>query len=240
MEGYWYIALVLVFGNMADGVREPEKVLLSVYYESQCVDSKVFILKQLRPALQLLNKHIKLQLIPFGKSRSINYGEDGFECQHGPSECLGNIVQDCALNQMQHQSNLEQLAYVACEMETEAGSRGSFECVQKAGLRTELVDKCLNTRQGTGLQLDSEYMTLLMRPKFIPTVAVNLLFDQHVQDNALIDLTDTLCAEPLLEKTAACAHYYNTLAMKHLLSYSLDDNPDNIPLYKYQTYFYID
>ncbi|XP_061718338.1 GILT-like protein 1 [Cydia pomonella] len=240
MEGYCCIVLVLVFGNLADGFIGPKKVLLSVYYESQCVDSKTFVLQQLRPALQLLDKHIKLQLVPFGKSRSINYGDDGFKCQHGPSECLGNMVQDCALFQMRHQSNLEQLGYVACEMESEAGSRGSFECVHRAGLRTEQVEKCLKSRQGTQLQLDSEYLTLLMKPKFIPTIAVDLLFDQHVQDNALIDLTGTLCAEPVLEKTAACAHYYNTLALKHLFSYPLDDEPEKIPLYKYQTYFYID
>ncbi|XP_063385288.1 GILT-like protein 1 [Cydia fagiglandana] len=240
MEYFWCIVLVLVFGNLADGIRGPQKVLLSVYYESQCVDSKVFVLEQLRPALQLLDKHIKLQLVPFGKSRSVNYGDDGFECQHGPSECLGNMVQDCALYQMRHQSNLEQLAYVACEMESEAGSRGSLECVRRAGLRTEQVENCLNSRQGTELQLDSEYLTLLMKPKFIPTITVDLLFDQHVQDNALVDLTETLCAEPVLEKTAACAHYYNTLALKHLSLYPFDDEAENIPLYKYQTYFYID
>lgn len=45
------------------------QLLLTVYYESQCPDSKTFILKQLQPALHLLHQYITLKLIPFGKSR---------------------------------------------------------------------------------------------------------------------------------------------------------------------------
>ncbi|XP_073946133.1 GILT-like protein 1, partial [Choristoneura fumiferana] len=202
-------------------------ILLSVYYESKCPDSRAFVLQQLQPALQLLHEHIMLQLVPYGKSKSINYGDSGFKCQHGPAECLGNMVQDCALYQMRHLSDLDKLEYVACEMAIEAGARGSMECVKKSRLQGDQVAKCLRTRQGVDLQLDSEYLTLLIRPKFIPTVTVDALFDQKVQDNALADLTGTLCA--MLQLTHACAQYYNALAMRHILAYPID--AENLPIY---------
>lgn len=59
--------------------------------------------------------------------QSINYGDGGFECQHGSAECLGNIVQDCSLHYLKAQSDKKKLAYVACEMATEAGSNGKFD-----------------------------------------------------------------------------------------------------------------
>lgn len=45
------------------------QLLLSVYFESRCPDSKAFVLNQLRPALRLLPEHISLKLVPFGKAR---------------------------------------------------------------------------------------------------------------------------------------------------------------------------
>ncbi|KAI8432148.1 hypothetical protein MSG28_004621 [Choristoneura fumiferana] len=148
---------IIFFGNLAGGIEGPQKILLSVYYESKCPDSRAFVLQQLQPALQLLHEHIMLQLVPYGKSKSINYGDSGFKCQHGPAECLGNMVQDCALYQMRHLSDLDKLEY----------------CVKKSRLQGDQVAKCLRTRQGVDLQLDSEYLTLLIRPKFIPTVTVD-------------------------------------------------------------------
>lgn len=74
--------------------------------------------------------------------QSLNYGDGGFECQHGPSECLGNIVQDCSLHLLHGQSDTDKLAYVACEMDTEAGSNGKFE-VSSEGLALPPPDiKC--------------------------------------------------------------------------------------------------
>lgn len=59
--------------------------------------------------------------------QSISYGDEGFECQHGSAECLGNMVQDCALDQLKKESDKKKLAYVACEMHSEAGSQGQFD-----------------------------------------------------------------------------------------------------------------
>ncbi|XP_039757374.1 uncharacterized protein LOC120631762 [Pararge aegeria] len=192
-----------------------EEVLLTVYYESKCPDSKSFILKQLEPTMQHLQDQIKLIFVPFGKSRSINYGDEGFECQHGPTECLGNIVQDCSLHLLNGRSDKEKLAYVACEMDTEAGSQGRYDCVENAKLSSAEVEHCVYSGKGTVLQLASEYYTNLVTPKFVPTVTLNGVFDQAFQDKAQEDLFGGLCS--VIPETPPCARYYNYLALNHLL-----------------------
>nr|AXY94834.1 GILT-like protein 1 [Galleria mellonella] len=188
---------------------------LSVYYESKCPDSRAFILQQLQPALKLLHKHIKLNFIPFGKARSVNNGHGGFECQHGPAECLGNIVQECALDLMTGRNDLEKTAYVACEMRTLAGAQGNLECVEKAHLPANLVNECLSSGRGTSLQLHSEYLTKIVRPQFVPTVTIDGIFNQQIQDSSQEDLIGTLCS--VLKETKECAQYYNSIAMKFIL-----------------------
>ncbi|XP_047534049.1 gamma-interferon-inducible lysosomal thiol reductase-like [Vanessa atalanta] len=196
----------------------PQKIHLSVYYESKCPDSKLFILKQLLPAFHLLHDYLKLSLIPFGKARSINYGDGGFECQHGSAECLGNIVQDCSLHQMKGQSDKKKLAYVVCEMHTEAASQGRFDCVERSNLSTEHVEKCVTSGEGTILQLESEYHTGLVNPKFVPTVTINGEFNQEIQDYAQVDLIGTLCS--LLIDSQPCGRYYNYIALNNLMNTS--------------------
>ncbi|CAF4842413.1 unnamed protein product [Pieris macdunnoughi] len=191
------------------------KLRLTVYYESECPDSETFILKQLQPTVQQLHNYTTLELVPFGKARSINYGNDGFQCQHGSSECLGNMVQDCALNRMKQYTDVMKVAYVACEMKTRSGAKGDLHCVQNAKLSPKDVEDCVLTGEGTSLQLHSEYQTNKVRPTFIPTITVNGVFDQHIQDNAQVDLFSTLCS--ILKEAEPCAKRYNWMALNYVL-----------------------
>ncbi|CAH4034698.1 unnamed protein product [Pieris brassicae] len=207
-----FLLTVLLFSS---GNAIGPKLRLTVYYESECPDSETFILKQLQPTVQQLQNNITLQLVPFGKARSINYGNDGFECQHGSSECLGNMVQDCALSRMKQYTDVMKVAYVACEMETRSGAKGDLLCVQNAKLSPKDVEDCVLTGEGTMLQLHSEYQTSKVRPSFIPTITVNGVFDQHIQDNAQVDLFSTLCS--ILKEAEPCAKHYNSMALNSLL-----------------------
>ncbi|KPI92611.1 GILT-like protein C02D5.2 [Papilio xuthus] len=195
-------------------MEKHDEHLLTVYYESKCPDSKKFVLEQLQPAIELLHRYVKLRLIPFGKSRSINYGDDGFECQHGPEECLGNIVQECALRHMRGHSDIQRVTYVVCEMASESGAHASLGCVKHAGLSVSDVEGCVLAGEGVALQLDSEYHTDKLKPKFIPTVTLDGVFNQDFQDAAMTDLIGTLCAT--LREAAPCARYYNNRAWEYI------------------------
>lgn len=193
----------------------PHKLLLTVYYESKCPDSKAFVLEQLVPAMEMLGKYVSLQLVPFGKARSINQGLSGFECQHGKSECLGNLIQDCVLHQMKGNTDLEKLKYVACEMETHPSTEGYLHCVPKAKVSYELIQECVSSEDGMMLQLNSEYLTNRVKPSFIPTVTINKSFNQQIQDRAQEDLVGVLCS--MLKEARPCAELYNNQALDYVL-----------------------
>ncbi|XP_028169759.1 GILT-like protein 1 [Ostrinia furnacalis] len=211
---FLFVFVVFVADGFATGYT-PQKLFISVYYESRCPDSKAFVLEQLRPAMKLLSDHIMLMLVPFGKARSINQGYGGFQCQHGPSECLGNVVQSCALDQMLDRTDAQKVDYVACEFETFAGAKGDLSCVQKANVSPDLVRDCMASGRGTELQLDAEYLTRLVSPKFVPTVTIDGIFNQQIQDSSQVDLVGTLCS--VLKETPICARHYNSMAMRYVL-----------------------
>lgn len=62
--------------------------------------------------------------------QSINGSITTFQCQHGPKECAGNMFQGCVIDLMKGRaSDLRIARYVACEMETEAGTRGDMTVI---------------------------------------------------------------------------------------------------------------
>lgn len=93
---------------------------VTLYYESLCPHSRVFITDQLKPNYETFKDYIKVELVPYGKAKvctaflllSSNWLVDGisdlkfcllyfyqttvvddgisFKCQHGKSECAGN------------------------------------------------------------------------------------------------------------------------------------------------------
>ncbi|RVE46987.1 hypothetical protein evm_008371 [Chilo suppressalis] len=214
LKQFLFIFCVLAANDLAYGYV-PKELLLSVYYESKCPDSRDFVLNQLMPTMKMLPNNIILQLVPFGKAKSIEQGYRGFECQHGPSECLGNIIQSCALNLMRSKTDLKKAEYVACEMKSLASTRGDLTCVQQANLDPEMVNQCIESGEGAELQLDAEFLTGLISPKFIPTVTIDGIFNQQIQDHSQIDLTGTLCS--ILKETKQCAQHYNNMALKYVL-----------------------
>ncbi|XP_039500963.1 gamma-interferon-inducible lysosomal thiol reductase isoform X2 [Drosophila santomea] len=77
--------------------RVPMKVIVTVYYEALCPDSKYFLAKQLLPTFKIAKSIMEVKLAPYGKAKTKRYNSKiTFECQHGPTECQANIYHACA------------------------------------------------------------------------------------------------------------------------------------------------
>ena len=75
--------------------------MVAAYVESQCPYSIAYIQEMVKPTLSVkgIEQILELQFTYYGNEQ---YTEDEgvytFTCQHGPIECWGNLLNNCALN----------------------------------------------------------------------------------------------------------------------------------------------
>ncbi|UXI19753.1 hypothetical protein NH340_JMT05696 [Sarcoptes scabiei] len=90
------LLLVVIFRSTSISSFEwikHRKIQVKLYYETGCPDCQSYYTENYFPAYVLLHREVRFKLIPFGKARIVN--STLFKCQHGPSECFGNIYHAC-------------------------------------------------------------------------------------------------------------------------------------------------
>uniref|UniRef100_A0A6E8VZP4 Gamma-interferon-inducible lysosomal thiol reductase n=1 Tax=Anopheles coluzzii TaxID=1518534 RepID=A0A6E8VZP4_ANOCL len=169
-------------------------VLVVVYYETLCPDSKNFVLHQLQPAFDRAPELMDIEFVPFGKA-SWTTKSDGsleFDCQHGPIECEGNTIHACVVEAVREPRT--RLAMVACMIQNNIMPRDIFyRCAKEHGLEIESIKKCYDSPHGAELLKVHGEATHALRPavSFIPTVTLDGA--QYVQKSILKDLFGNLC-----------------------------------------------
>ncbi|KAL3290130.1 hypothetical protein HHI36_023495 [Cryptolaemus montrouzieri] len=168
----------LVYNNR----RQPEpqlglsdKIKISVHYEALCPDSKYFIIHQLLPLYKKIPEHISLDLIPYGKAKTIE-SEDSitFQCQHDEIECYANKIHACAIDLVQ--DPLVQLSYVACMIKNNQNPDGIGKtCAEIYDLDFTPILLCAKGQKGSLLLKGHGERTHALNPPvhFIPTVEFN-------------------------------------------------------------------
>lgn len=78
---------------------EAPPVKVGVFFESLCPDCRDFFLNQVAPAISEVSSITQLVLIPYGNAKytiinsTSEHPDIKFTCQHGPEECVGNILE---------------------------------------------------------------------------------------------------------------------------------------------------
>uniref|UniRef100_A0A1L8E320 Putative gamma-interferon inducible lysosomal thiol reductase n=2 Tax=Nyssomyia neivai TaxID=330878 RepID=A0A1L8E320_9DIPT len=152
-------------------------VVVGVYYEALCPDSKHFVVKQLKTTHDLAPQLIDIDFIPYGKA-STEVKPDGslkFTCQHGQIECEANIIHACTIDVISDPDL--RLNMVTCMIRDNIMPKDAFHrCAKENNIDVaEKIQKCYSGPHGAELlKLHGEKTnTLRPRMEFVPTVTLD-------------------------------------------------------------------
>ncbi|XP_017034541.1 gamma-interferon-inducible lysosomal thiol reductase [Drosophila kikkawai] len=185
-----------ILNNQPDYFRtEGAPVLLSVFYEALCPDSKYFLTKQVLPTFMAASSILKVHLFPYGKAKTSEKieGKLTFDCQHGPTECQANIYHACVVNIIENP--LVQLQLVTCMIQDNRFPQDAMlKCAKLHNItNTDLIEKCAGSTHGLELLKFNGEATFAIRPPvtFIPTVTID--GSQGRQASILKNLLSEVC-----------------------------------------------
>ncbi|EOY07105.1 hypothetical protein SCA6_001237 [Theobroma cacao] len=170
---------------------KPERVNLSLYYESLCPYCRRFIVNQLVKVFNsdLLNI-INLRLVPWGNAKVVK-PDKTINCQHGEDECYLNTIHACAINiwpDLRKHFNFiycteNQGVHIKDGQHSDGADAVWKACSARLGMDQKLIKKCYDSGYGRKLLLQYATETNNLHPKhlYVPWVTVNNqpLFDKY-------------------------------------------------------------
>ncbi|XP_028897774.1 gamma-interferon-inducible lysosomal thiol reductase isoform X2 [Zeugodacus cucurbitae] len=169
-------------------------VLVTVFYEALCSDSKHFIIKQLLPAYKQAAPLMAVELVPYGKAQTykLSDGTYRFECQHGNVECEANMYHSCIIESVEIELRLNM---IACMIHDNRNPKEAMlKCARQYGItNTDFIQKCMSSGHAAELLKINGEATHALRPpvSFIPTITLD--GNQHGQPAILKDLLGEVC-----------------------------------------------
>ncbi|KAJ9586870.1 hypothetical protein L9F63_019552 [Diploptera punctata] len=156
-------------------------ILVSVFYEALCPDSRSFFTKHLLPTYEKIPHLIKVDLIPYGKAKTESVG-DGytFSCQHGPVECKANKIHACAITKIPEPD--VRLRYTTCMISDNMNPLEiGQQCAQEHNVRWEQIAECAVSAEGDNLLKLHGDKTNSLHPRisFVPTILLDKKFESQ-------------------------------------------------------------
>ncbi|XP_060518229.1 GILT-like protein 1 [Cylas formicarius] len=202
--------------------HEDHMVNVAVYYESLCPDSRKFFTQQLYPSLQgNLSHYVNLTLVPYGKATmEFKTNEHEFTCHHGPSECLGNKIQACALHLIEQGRKTQGLGFnrvtvgfINCLMDKAErnGDQATFPTKDCAELNhvavLDLINNCAHHTDASNYLANYGALTdAIQKPlKYVPTIVFNNQYKQEDNTLAQTNFVKALCQYINGEKPMECS-----------------------------------
>jgi len=169
------------------------KVVVDVYYECLCPDSRYFVLHHLLPTVKKIGSLMEVQLWPFGKASSKKTDTGySFTCQHGEVECEGNMYHACVTSMNLGQDQMVDM--VACMIQDNMDPQAAANtCARQHGVYLERLEHCATGAEGQKLHFKAGVKTESLQPPvtFIPTIEID--GSQHRQEKILKDFIGEVC-----------------------------------------------
>ncbi|XP_043198441.1 gamma-interferon-inducible lysosomal thiol reductase-like [Amphibalanus amphitrite] len=190
------LLLLLALSSLTAALpAEPAPLVLGVYYEALCPDSRDFVVDQLNTTYSRVPEIITPILVPWGKA---SVDADGvISCQHGDEECWGNRLLACVADAVSAEA--VRVGVISCLMDKQRSlHRDGPACVAAVGLDWEAQTGCAAGDQSYQQALQFGQQTDALQPAltFVPTITLDGSQGSADQQEALFtDLLNTVCAE---------------------------------------------
>ncbi|KAK2831831.1 hypothetical protein Q7C36_016917 [Tachysurus vachellii] len=175
--------------------RIADNVNVSLYYESLCPGCREFLVMQLMPTFIMLSDIMNMDLIPFGNAEEKQVGDKyEFTCQHGPDECLGNMIETCVMNKVPDAA----VPVIYCMEAADNVVKAAESCLALFSPQTKFSDimACVNGNEGNQLMHQNAKETAALQPphEYVPWITINGEHTDELQQKAMSSLFVLVCS----------------------------------------------
>jgi len=205
--------------NFLQAQATAEPVNVTLYYESLCPYCRQFITEQLHPTWKTFQSTgiMMVDIIPYGNAQEveISTGYYNYTCQHGPSECTGNLIENCILKYKKYDADAY-LPIIYCMEKANDPIAAAEKCVTDAMMDWKVIDTCAKGKEGNSLMHEAAVLTGKLNPphKYVPWIVINGMHTEGMQQQAQSDLAKVLCDTYTGEKPEECNHVHNNIHLK--------------------------
>lgn len=178
-----------------------ELVNITLYYEVLCADCRVFISNEVYKAFTTVGNIMNISFVPYGNAKEV-YNETSklyeYTCQHGESECWGNMFHTCLIHVY---PKIEVIfPFIYC-MESSQSFNGedihdvAKRCSEQTSIPIDQVLDCTNNSLGNSLVHEMAVRTENLRPQhqYVPWLTLNEIHTEDIQKKAQDDLVGLVC-----------------------------------------------
>ncbi|XP_068175934.1 gamma-interferon-inducible lysosomal thiol reductase-like [Antennarius striatus] len=174
-------------------VRSVPPVSVTLYYDSLCPASRVFISQQLFPTWVMLQDIMTVTLVPYGNTKDLPTTNSPFVCQHGEPECTTNMIEACIIHLTGHVA----FQIIHCMESAADVLHAAQPCVQlyAPAVSWSSVDSCLKGDLGHQLMRANAALTRALTPTHthVPWVTFSGEYTEENEDRAMSSLFQLVC-----------------------------------------------
>lgn len=183
-------------------------VNVTLYYESLCPDCKEVWQYQLFPTFQKLASSgiLNVYLVPYGNAQERQYGNQWiFYCQHGQAECIGNLIETCALHHYPNQNVY--MPFLHCVEYYGPTATNARYCASLQKMDYSVISSCAAGTEGNQLQHQMALKTEALSPphQYVPWFTMNGHHSYTIQQQLSSNMLAYVCDSYTGTKPAACS-----------------------------------
>ena len=195
MKAYSLFLFAVYLWISSATAQQAKPVNISLYFESLCGGCRYFIKEQLYPTFKSIGRIMNVHLFPYGNARETKKGGKWvFTCQHGKQECIGNLIETCAIHFYPKVS--VHFPFIHCiETSNELPRKAAPTCAQKLGLDYSKIQSCANSDLGNKLEHEMALKTESLDPprKYVPWITLEGVHTEKIENEAVRDFKGLIC-----------------------------------------------